>query len=743
MGKALRIHVLKESYYRLDPPEGRVIYSNGKETREEELIRAADIDKNIGYPLLNPIQTVFYRFYKGGNALIASPTSSGKSLIAYLFMRNFEGRVVYAVPTRSLAKEKLLEFKRFYPRKVELRTGENVLESYKEVKAKVIVSTYEHFAFSLRNRARWLENLSAVVIDEVHQILKRWILEEIITSCVRSGVPMLCLSATLPGVEELAGWIGADLVIESAWRPVPLYRSVENLTHYKPIRQGLEGEGLIAGRLLNALFSIKNRDDSVILFVPKKSLGWKLLELAGKERIGIMNQTLPFEVEEEREPEVAFHNADVPKEEREAIEKAFREGKLKTLIATQTLAYGVNLPADRVIVFTRFFRSKGELKSIPDTLDIIQMEGRAGRFGIRDVGYSNLLVYGAKEGDLKKGLDQALNKPFSTATMEEGESLDIISFFLLLAHLYEKGNPERYLESTYSFRHVSRIKIRKVESFLRDYGYLEGNSLSQKGLFCVRSGIPPTSFESFIRRKSLQLDTMACIRPLLYMKKFDSLFFFLKERERFEEDLRYIKGMLLPCGSDCWKDNTEQFLFYVEGLTVRYANLKNPPGEFSYLSTDAVHLLRVLMDINKQGFYRFSSQEILRIAHAVKYGIRPEYSGLAGIKGIGHIRANLLKEVLMESKVNPPRLGEPTAYLLELMELERLYDLLLEKVVEYRGLSTEKAREEVDKIKKVLLNNKNGYMVDDKILLAFGLFLEGPSAMRRTKKELVELIKWS
>ena len=34
-------------------------------------------------------------------------------------------------------------------------------------------------------------------------------------------------------------------------------------------------------------------------------------------------------------------------------------------------------------------------------------------------------------------------------------------------------------------------------------------------------------------------------------------------------------------------------------------------------------------------------------------------------------------------------------------------------------------------------------MVDDKILLALGLFLEGPSAMKRTKKELVELIRWS
>jgi len=743
MGKALRIHVLKESYYRLDPPEGKVIYSDGKKTKEEELIKAKDIDERIDYPLLNPIQTVFYKFYKGGNALVASPTSSGKSLIAYLFMRNFEGRIVYTVPTRSLAKEKLLEFKRYYPNNVELRTGENVLEGFKEVKAKVVVSTYEHLAYSLRNRARWLEGLSAVVIDEVHQILKRWILEEIITSCIRDGVPMLCLSATLPGVEELSSWIGAELVIESAWRPVPLYRSVESLVHYKPIRHGLEGEDLLAGRLLNALFFLKNREESVILFVPKKSLGWKLLELASKEKIGIMNQTLPFEVEEEREPEIAFHNADVPKEEREEIEKAFREGRLKTLIATQTLAYGVNLPADRVIILTRFFRSRGKLKSIPDTLDILQMEGRAGRFGIRDVGYSNLLVYGAKEKDLERDLSQALNKPFSTATMEEGESLDILSFFLLLAHLYERDMPERYLESTYSFRHVSKEKVRKVESFLRSYGYLEGNTLSQKGLFCVRTGIPPTRFESFVLRKSLQLDTMTCIRPLLYMKRFDSLFFFLKEKERFEEDLQYIRGMLLPCGVDCLEDNTEQFLFYVEGITVRYANLKNPPGEFSYLSTDAIHLLRVLMDINKHGFYRFSTEEMIRIAHSVKYGIRPEYGSLAGIKGIGHIRANLLKEVLIESKVNPPGIGEPTANFLDIMEAEKLYDLLLEKVIDYRSLSTDRARDEVSKIRKILLNNRRGYMVDDKILLALGLFLEGPSAMKRTKKELVELIRWS
>jgi helicase len=54
-----------------------------------------------------------------------------------------------------------------------------------------------------------------------------------------------------------------------------------------------------------------------------------------------------------RPPEIAFHNADIPKEERQEIEKTFRDGRIKKLIATQTLAYGVNLPADKVIIFTR------------------------------------------------------------------------------------------------------------------------------------------------------------------------------------------------------------------------------------------------------------------------------------------------------------------------------------------------------------------------------------------------------
>ncbi len=740
MAKTLTAYLLKESFYQISPPNGKLFYRTDEdyETRSEELLRAEEIDPKIPYPLLNPLQTLFYKLYKCGNALIASPTSSGKSLIAYLFMKNSKGRLVYTAPTKPLVMEKVVELKRYYGKNVEMRTGDTVLESYKEVKAKVLVNTYEHLALSFRNSARWLEEVNAVVVDEVHMISKRWMLEEIITACKRKNLSLLCLSATIPSWEELARWIEARLVIISEWRPVPLNRNIHKLTDFEPIRKGITGKDLtIAGRLLNALFHLGKRDEQVILFVPKKEYGWKLLELAKEEKIGIMNQTLPFDVEEEREPEIAFHNADVPKEEREEIERAFREGRLRLLVATQTLAYGVNLPADRVIILTRFFKKEGKIKSIPDTLDILQMEGRAGRLGIKEEGYSDLLVYGARELKLEEELKTALQKPFTTALLEGGEK-SLLSLLLLLAHLYEGENFEEYLRQTYSFKKLEKHKLEQSLSFLRNKGYLEGYKPSEKGMLCIRLGIPPVSFEEFLRRRALVLDPVSTIRPLLHMKKFDSLFSFLKERENFEEDYERVLGMLLPCGEECEHDNTHQLLFYTEGFTVRYPNLKNPPGEFSYLGTDALHLLKNLIEINKKGFYTLSTQEMLKVAHALKYGINPEYSSIAGIKGLGHIRANLIKNVLKELGIKPPKICTPVRDFFESIDSKEFWELLLEKYRECRSLDERKAESELEKLKTIFKNNLRGHMIDDKILLAYSLFVYGTDALKRKKRELIQ-----
>ncbi|MGB9874183.1 MAG: DEAD/DEAH box helicase, partial [Hydrogenobacter sp.] len=512
--------------------------------QELPLVSSEEVDQRIPYTLLNPLQSLFFYYYQDGNALVCAPTSAGKSLIAYLFMRNKEGRKVYTAPTKALVYEKAVELRRYYS--VDVRTGDSILESYKRVKGEVVVSTYENLVYALRNSAEWVQEISCIVFDEIHQLTKRWILEEAIAYALDRDIKLLGLSATLPSYEEIANWIRADLTIYSHWRPVPLIRDTRPLKELPKTKKHTDRDYQIAERLLSALFELSKRDEKVILFVPQKKLGWKLLELAKEEKIGIMNKTTPFEHHQDKEPEIAFHNADVPKEEREEIEKAFREGSLNKLVATQTLAYGVNLPADRVIILVRMFHERGKLRCIPDTLDILQMEGRAGRLGIKEVGYSHILTYGGTPEKLEKEVSKALKEPIQSSL-----NLDALSLFVLLGFLYEGGNYENFLTKTFSYRKVKKENLKAVMEFLESKGYIKKGKLTPKAIYCVRSGIPPTHFEEFLRRLSLSMDHLITLRPLLHMKKFDSLYEFVKNGESFIEDYHYVAGKLSLCGQKC------------------------------------------------------------------------------------------------------------------------------------------------------------------------------------------------
>jgi len=73
---------------------------------------------------------------------------------------------------------------------------------------------------------------------------------------------------------------------------------------------------------------------------------------------------------------VGIHHAGLTAEERASVEAAMRTGLMLVLVATSTLAAGVNLPAHRVLVRAPYVGS-----TFIDVARYQQMAGRAGRAG--------------------------------------------------------------------------------------------------------------------------------------------------------------------------------------------------------------------------------------------------------------------------------------------------------------------------------------------------------------------------
>ncbi|MGH9918082.1 MAG: DEAD/DEAH box helicase, partial [Nitrososphaerales archaeon] len=174
---------------------------------------------------------------EGRNLLIASPTASGKTLIAALaaYKRIVEEKrkAVYLSPLRALASEKYAEFRNLLERfgvRCAISTGDfdsagEALKNYD-----LLILTNEKFDSLLRHGIPWLPDVGLFISDEVHLAGsgdRGPTLEMILTKVIHSGVKaqLLSLSATVSNAEEIATWLRSDLV-ELTWRPVPLRQGV-------------------------------------------------------------------------------------------------------------------------------------------------------------------------------------------------------------------------------------------------------------------------------------------------------------------------------------------------------------------------------------------------------------------------------------------------------------------------------------------------------------------------------------
>ena len=354
---------------------------------------------------------------EGKNVLMAVPTASGKSLVAYVaalrgVLRG--GKALYIVPLRALAWEKIEELREF--QKVGLRIGVSLGDFDSSPrgleKCDIIVATAEKADSLLRHRAQWLGEVNVVIADEVHLIQdgKRGPVMEVILSRFRSlpqDIQIIALSATIPNSGEIASWLEA-VHVKSDWRPVDLRNYVYNSNYLYFTEQsfstsrkeaGFQGSGKNEDRIVGD--SLANGHQCLIFVNTRKravSLAKRLskiavnhlteaekAELTDRSKSLLKGERETTDVAKELasfiERGAAYHHAGLTDSMRKNVEAGFKAGHIKLIAATPTLAAGVNLPARRVIV-RDMYRFDGIRGMTPiSVLEVKQMCGRAGRPG--------------------------------------------------------------------------------------------------------------------------------------------------------------------------------------------------------------------------------------------------------------------------------------------------------------------------------------------------------------------------
>jgi helicase len=613
------------------------------------------------------------------NLLFAFPTASGKTLLAELAMVKEViegGKCLYTVPLRALANEKFKEFRKWEKIgiKVGISTGDYEARDEHLADCDIIITTSEKADSLMRNQASWMSKVSCLVVDEIHLLDsadRGAVLEVLITKMKRLNrdLRIIGLSATAPNVEELAEWLDADYFV-SEWRPVPLFEGILCRGKVEMYKDGLkvserrasfeklveecvaEGGGVLVfepTRRNAESTTLKLSRITSIYTEPKKDLQRKILE----ENDGEMSLKLAECVE----MGVAFHHAGLLGSQREAVEEAFRSGEIAAVVATPTLAAGVNLPARRVIIKS-IYRFDGYSRRIK-VMEYKQMAGRAGRPGLDEYGEAivnvqpkdrDVVVSGYILGEAEK-----ITSKLGAETHLRFHSLSLVS------ESYAKSSDElrSFFAETLFFRQneVSPdFELERVVEQLHNWEMIEtdGDALSPTdfGRLVSRLYIDPLTgfiFLDVLRKRRLDeigLLHLMCRTPdmeRLYMRRDDDWI----EEEAFEirKSLSYYPS---PYSADydwflseiktalCLRDwiNEVDENTICEKYSIAPGDLRRILETAEWLS-NALSRIAEYLNHDQKG-------EISSLTLRIKYGVRSELLDLVKVKGIGRVRARKL-----------------------------------------------------------------------------------------------------
>jgi superfamily II RNA helicase len=365
----------------LAPPAGPV-------TGEQVFERFLDYVAGLGLSLYPAQEEALFEILAGKHVVLATPTGSGKSLVAtaFLFKALCEGKTgFYSCPVKALVNEKFFDLcTAFGPEHVGLVTGDAAVNS----DAPILVGTAEILSNMALRRSRVPADF--VVMDEFHYYgdRERGIAWQI-PLCLLKQATFLLMSATLGDTtaieKKIADFTGREVAsVRGAIRPVPLdfeYRETQlHETIAELIKLGRAPIYLVNFTQRTAAEEVQNLMSVEVISKPDKEAIKKALT---GERFDS-----PYGKELQRflRHGIGLHHAGLLPRYRRLVERLSQQGLLKVISGTDTLGVGVNIPI-RTVLFTQLCKYDGQKDGILGVREFKQIAGRAGRKGFDDRGW--------------------------------------------------------------------------------------------------------------------------------------------------------------------------------------------------------------------------------------------------------------------------------------------------------------------------------------------------------------------
>ncbi len=654
--------------------------------------------KSRGIRELFPPQEAAVRagLFEGQSIVLSAPTASGKTLVAVLAALNHvldgEGKVLYLSPLRAIASEKYEDFSYFTRLgvKVALTTGDYDSSDPWLERYDVIVTTNEKADSLLRHRASWLKHVTLVVADEVHLINEarrgptlEMLLARLLACVEGEERQLLALSATIKNLEDLASWLGAK-PLKVDWRPVELRegvyydgevvfndgRELEIPERENPVvdlvLDCLEGGGqalVFSSTRRSAVSQAKRLAKHVcrVLSEPEKR---RLAQVSA----GILTAEKNVVTEllaELVSRGVAFHHAGLSYRIRRTIEDAFRENAIKAIVATPTLAAGVNLPARRVIVsdYRRYNVELGVYEKI-SVMEYKQMAGRAGRPQYDKVGEAILIARTLDERDMlieeyvhaeperiysKLASEPAL-RAHVLATVASGYASSERELLRVFKRtLYAK----QYGASTLAFSLGRVLRFLQRAGFIRaEDGRIEATELGARTSQLYLDPYSAITIVEGLRRRS-EAEEIAYLHLIASTPDMPKLYLRRREREDYESLLEHLEGKLLlgppedPVEFEFFLSSLKTACLLLDWIEERDEDyiIKRydvGTGDIYSLTQTAEWLCYAARELAKVEGLLSHVGKLSLLRERVKHGVREELLELVQIKGVGRVRARIL-----------------------------------------------------------------------------------------------------